>query len=336
MVITDESGKKKRIPVLLNIGNYALPEENPLITCGWQWMGSQHYADVFHDYGINATHCYSDFDFAHNAGFRFYIFTFQHSWNNLPIEKADDKAVSEEIAQFKAVVAKYDLKPDQWALYITDEPNDPMAKNQVAWCKYIRSNWPEARFMFDPGWGPGPRNEWSTVEGLVKPLLPYATIWMPYHAWLSDDTSPASLNLMKEHAQQVWFYEIMGFSYGRRPSVGREMYRTVPWTAWEYRLQGVSWYSLNAYENPWSDMSSGSEQYGSMYGCIPARSIEALRQGLQEYKRLSELRKLGASDTVLDAYTSRALAAKRVEDIDQAREEMDGLIVKLARRAPRK
>lgn len=335
VVVSDGVGKRVRIPVTLRVGNYELPEENPLITCGWQWMSIQKFADVFHEYGINATHCYSDFEIARKAGFRFYIFTFQHSWNNLLVEKADDAGVDREIAQFKEVIHKYDLKSDQWALYITDEPNDSHTDNQIAWCKYIRSKWPEARFMFNPGWGPGPKNDWSSVEGLVKPLLPYGNIWMPYHAWLSDDSAPESINLMKQHADQVWFYEIMGFSYGRKPSVGRSMYRSIPWTAWKHRLQGVSWYSLNAYENPWSDMSDGQEQYGSMYGCIPARSIEALRQGLQEYKRFSELRKMGHPAAEIDKFADRMLIARRVEDIDIIREDMDALIVTLARKLGR-
>jgi len=133
------------------------------------------------------------------------------------------------------------------------------------------------RFVFNPGWGPGPTNQWCSIQGTVQPLLKYATIWMPYSHWLWDDKAPQSLELMKSHSEQVWFYEIMNFTYTRRPTVGRDMLRTLAWTAWKYRLQGASWYSLNAISRtPYADDAKG-DQYGAVYYTVPARSLEALR-----------------------------------------------------------
>jgi hypothetical protein len=198
----------------------------------------------------------------------------------------------------------------------------------VKWCEYIRQKWPEARFFFDLGWtGSYPHNKQNTVEGTLKPLLPYTSVWLAYSAWFTDDQSSVSIPLLKQHGEQVWFYECLDFKYGRRPSVGRDWYRMAAWTAAKYRLQGLAWYALNAYQlSPWD--SKGAEA-GCIYDTIPARSLEALRQGIQEYKRIYELRRRGVAEAILQGLIERALAARSVRDIDAVRRKMDDLLLSL-------
>ena len=201
----------------------------------------------------------------------------------------------------------------------------------VKWCEYIRHKWPEARFFFDLGWtGSFPHNKQNTVEGTVKPLLPYTSVWLAYSAWLSDDQSSVSIPLMKQHGEQVWFYECLDFKYGRRPSVGRDWYRMAAWTAARNRLQGLAWYALNAYQSsPWD--SKGKEA-GCIYDTIPTRGLEALRQGIQEYKRIHELRRRGVAEATLQRLIERGLNARSVSKIDEVRREMDDMLVAMERR----
>jgi hypothetical protein len=99
------------------------------------------------------------------------------------------------------------------------------------------------------------------------------------------------------------------------------------WTAAKYRLQGLAWYALNAYQlSPWD--SKGAEA-GCIYDTIPARSLEALRQGIQEYKRIYELRRRGVAEAILQGLIERALAARSVRDIDAVRRKMDDLLLSL-------
>jgi hypothetical protein len=324
----EQSVREEHISLLVR--PYALPLENPLITGGWQWMGKQDpkLARVYHEYGINLTHIDEDMEVARKEGFRFFLFVFGPSWYGKAPAEVPEAEVEARIAAVKAMVARLKLKPGEWALYPIDEPNDKSVPNQVAWAKLIRSKWPEARFMYNPGWGPGPRNEWGSVDGTVKPLLDYATVWLPYSAWLWDDVSAQSIPLMKQHAEQVWFYEIAGFTANRQRSVGRGPLRTLGWMAWRYGLQGASFYSANAYTvNAWSDCSA-AEEYGCFYNEIPARSAEALREGIQEYKRLAELKRLGVAQARLDEFADRALRARSVQALERVRWEMDELLLK--------
>jgi hypothetical protein len=265
------------IPLQLTVRPYALPEDNPLLV----WLPSAPTkadgARLLLEYGINICHGdagdqdMKDMETSRAAGFKFFLFVFGPSWKGAGPEEADPStalraglaAADRRIAQIRAFVEKCRLQPHQWGFYLIDEPGDQHVPNLVKWCEYIRQKWPEARFFFDVGWsGSFPHNEWNTVEGTVKPLLPYTSVWLAYSAWFTDDQSSVSIPLMKQHGEQVWFYECLDFRYGRRPSVGRDWYRTAAWTAARYRLQGLAWYALNAYQSsPWD--SKGTEA-----GCI--------------------------------------------------------------------
>lgn len=334
-ITVEGGGRTVAIPLRLTVRPYAIPVENPLIVWGTQHLPSaptrEDGARLLLDYGINC--CHGDageqdvkaMEIALAAGFRFALFVFGPSWHGGSPEEADLAAADRRIAQVKAFVERNHLKPNQWGFYLMDEPTDRSAPNLVKWCEYIRKQWPEARFWFDLGWGPGPRNEWSTVDGTVKPLLPYTSVWLAYTCWLSDDVSLVSIPLMKRNADGVWFYECLDRRYSWRPTVGRDWYRTAPWTAAKYKLQGLAWWNLNEYQqSPWD--SKGAEA-GLIYDNIPSRGLEALRQGFQEYKRVYELRRHGVDEAKINDFIDRAMNAKQVGDIDEVRKEMDDMLV---------
>jgi len=310
------------------VGAYALPVENPLRTWGWQY--GRDWLDDYLEYGINVVHIDDDMPRAREVGYRFFVFRFNPAWKLIDPADYDLAEATARLEQVQRMIGEMNLGPDEWALYMKDEPNDTSAPNQLKWSEWIHERWPEARLLFNPGWGPGPTNEWASVEGTVEPLAPHAAVWLPYSHWLWDGVSERSLPLMRESADEVWFYEIMGSSYARRPTVGRGMLRSLGWVAWRYRLQGACWYSLNAYQvNMWGD-NSRAEEYACTYGAVPGRGLEAVRQGLQEYRRLHEMRRLGVRAAETDAFVARLFAAGSVQELDTIRREMDARLLAAA------
>jgi len=326
---TGEDGTVRELPVRVTVGAHALPVENPLRTWGWQY--GREWLDDYLEYGVNVVHIDDDMPRAREAGYRFFVFRFNPAWKMIDPADYDLAEATARLEQVQRMIGEMDLGPDGWALYMKDEPTDGSAPNQLRWSEWIHERWPEARLLFNPGWGPGPTNEWGSVEGTVEPLAPHAAIWLPYSHWLWDGVSDRSLPLMEQSADEVWFYEIMGSSHARRPTVGRGLHRSLGWVAWRYRLQGACWYSLNAYQvNMWGD-NSAAEEYACAYGPIPGRGLEALRQGLQEYRRLHEMARLGVRAAETDDFAARLFAARSVQELDTIRREMDARLLAAAR-----
>lgn len=73
-----------------------------------------------------------------------------------------------------------------------------------------------------------------------------------------------------------------------------------------------------------------------MYHTIPSRGLEAVREGIQEYKRLHELKRLGVDERLLDGFADRVLdpgrafQAKSITVLDDVRQEMDELLLEHA------
>ena len=112
------------------------------------------------------------------------------------------------------------------------------------------------------------------------------------------------------------------------------MLRIGPWRAWKLRLEGLGIYSANAWQgDPWDHLDAQGPNYSFVYpGNIGTRGYEALRQGIQEYKRLHRPREPGCEDAALDAWVSLvASGVDRVEVIDAVREAMDRKLVELSR-----
>jgi len=331
---SDGHSTTREVPLRVQVDGYQLPLENPLYVLGWQY--GHDWVDDYYDYGINVVYVLEDMAVAREVGYKFFAISFKPAWKiSDPAELAETEGLQEDaeqrLATIQQLVRDLELRPHEWAIYMKDEPTDKSAPGQVKWCEWILQRWADARFLFNPAWGPGgsATNECS-IEGTIKPLAPYADVWLPYSHWLWDATAPRSLELMRESADSVWFYEIMGSSYARRPTVGRSMLRSLAWTAWRYHLQGACWYSLNAYvKNMWSD-NSDTEEYACTYGAIPGRGLEAVRQGIQEYKRLYEMRRLGVPEAETDAFCRRLFDADSVIELTRIRRQMDRRLLQAA------
>ncbi|MCX6377547.1 MAG: hypothetical protein NTU88_16185, partial [Armatimonadetes bacterium] len=105
----------------------------------------------------------------------------------------------------------------------------------------------------------------------------------------------------------IWYYSIE-YRHSRLSKGGRWM----PWLAWKYHLQGWSFYSLDNFGgthedgtpvNPWTENSCSRIYPGN----TPSLWLEALRQGVQDYKRLWLLEQKGVSRKELDRMTDPVL-----------------------------
>jgi len=325
-----DGGTQRAVYADVTVGDYALPEDNPLIGYGWQWTTGEPekraWLRWFKDYGINCTHI--DFDAARQEGYRFFLYTFNPSWGGEAVTDVPEAEVAEALQRIRDSVTKLALKPEEWAIELVDEPNDSCAAKFVEWAKRLRELWPEARFWWNPCWGPGPTNTWATTPGTFEPLAVVADVWCPYSHHLWDPQDP--LSVMRRTGKPIWFYEILGMSYSRQPHAGRSMLRLGPWLCWKHRLQGFGFYALDEYSDtdPWGDQTA-KYTYAIVYPPIIAgRGLEALRQGFQEYKRLAALRELGCPEGRLDEWVTRAMGAHTAEEFDVIRAEMDDEIMR--------
>jgi len=322
--IGGDDGATRSIPVRLQVRPIVLAERNPLRTIGWQWIPEMPTkvdgARFLLDYGINVS--WADDEPCREAGWDYFLYPFEPAWSGKLPEEFGDEAARAALDRLRDRIARLGLAEHQWALCLRDEPNDAEAPRQAAWCQWLQERWPEAAIWCNVPWGPGPRNEWVSVDGLIRTLQPYVDIWCPYSCNLWDDQSSEMMPALRERSREVWYYEIMDTQYARRPDVGRGLHRAMGWMAWRYRLQGCGWYSLNAYSQwPWAE-DVGGKEYSAMYYTMPTRALEAVRQGLVEYKRLLALRDLGAPKEVTDGFCDRLFAAGTPEEVDAVRADV--------------
>ena len=132
------------------------------------------------------------------------------------------------------------------------------------------------------------------MENLILPLQNYVNVWCPYIEYLR---MPEFMRGLKQTQRPIWFYTIE-YSHQKPRTGGRQL----PWLAWRLHLDGWAFYALREYgkDNPWKD-----NVCARMYpGKTMSLWMEALRQGVQDYKRLWYLKNVGMSD---DEITSNIL-----------------------------
>jgi hypothetical protein len=291
----------------------------------------------FVDHGINAA--WRDHEMAWKNGAGFLLFQFDASFGRKPIDDEQIKKVKQQLDEIWALVDRLKVPRDQWAINPADEPSDKTADIDLEYAKLIKSIRPDTPLWYDPAWGKlaDSNQNWTTVNGTLKPLAPVASALCPYCWHLWDDTG--AIEFMRQTGKPIWSYEILPSSADRHPTVGKEALRKMPWMAWKYRLKGVGYYSANATSNDaWDDLAPGVDGYANYSftypganGIMSSRGFEAVRQGFQEYKRLYVLRKLGADLKTLDAWAEAGCSATSVESYDKLRSEMDKKLVELSK-----
>lgn len=295
----DAAGGRIQMPFRVRVGPVDLPEDNPIVGFAWTPpMGNQDMLRTIHEYGINASGGYGDWELCRELGYRYFKFRFPGSPSGPPEEVTDDW-IKEKLRPIREKVAELRLQAAEWGLEIFDEPTDTTAAAYVAWMKRLRQVWPAVQFWANPAYVP-PQHP-STPKGLVEPMKPFVTTWCPYF----ESLSPGFLKALKETGQPVWYYWITRI-YDRPATGGRR----TPWLAWKLDLDGWAFFALSDTSgagDPWQD-----NLYAHSY---PENTVtlwmEGLRQGVQDYKRLWLLRKQGRSREQLAPLVDRMLPSGR-------------------------
>jgi hypothetical protein len=195
----------------------------------------------------------------------------------------------------------------------------------VAWGVRLRRLWPEVQFWTNLGFANQGRNV-ATVANSITPMKPYVDFWCPYIKYL-EPSSADVLKAIRATGKPIWYY-IVTFRHGPPPDGGWWM----PWLAWKYHLQGWAFYSLDAYgkdSNPWRDNICARSYPGN----TPSLWLEALRQGVQDYKRLWLLERRGVPRKRLDQLAERVVSfpdhntvAARLDQCEFVRRELDRML----------
>ena len=331
IAVTDGSGTRSVMPVEVKVLPVKLPADNPII--GYSYTSFRERRDLALmalDYGINACGYYDNWDMCRQLGFKFYKFAipFVNSKGaNMDID--DEQVVKEGIEPIKEIIARLKLKPAQWGIEIFDEPFDEIAWAYVAWGVRLRRLWPEAQFWTNIGYANAGRNVGS-VANTVDPMKPYVNFWCPYIKYL-EPSSADVLKAIRATGKPIWYY-IVTFRHGRPPDGGWWM----PWLAWKEHLQGWSFYSLDNY-GAGADAWRSNSCARSYPGNTPSLWLEALRQGVQDYKRLWLLERHGVARKKLDQMADSVVLfpdhntiAARLDRCASARKELDRMLLELA------
>jgi hypothetical protein len=330
-----DAGLRRVVPLVVTVLHAELPVESPLYGIAWNWANTERLQKDFAEHGINVA--WRDHESAWKNGARFLLFQFSASFHGKPIDDRKRAEVRQELATVWALVTKLQVPADQWAINLADEPSDNSADIIRQYGDLVKSLEPRTPIWLNPAWvkKPGSDRNVTTTAGTLQRIAPITDIWCPYAAHLWDGSG--ALEFMKSTQKPLWFYEIWG-NASRRPAVGREALRTGPWMAWKYGLQGFGIFSANDWSvDPWVGKVGSQLNYSFTYpsstGFMSSRGMEALRQGVQEYKRLYVLSQRGVGRADLDAFAGAVLRAERAEAIDAVRQDLDALLVKLTAEA---
>ncbi len=332
LIFRDDFGHRSEIPINISVLDAELPIDSPLYYIAWQWWGKKMIPD-FIEHGINVA--WVNYEQAWKAGAKFLLFCHHHP-AKLPDEK-EKKKYLEWTAKRVKLIKKLGVPRSQWAFNPFDEPTDKTAKITLEYAKLIKKHFPQAPIWYDPPWVKQNGKNTTTIDGTLKVLNPVTDIWCPYtwHLW----DSSGAFKYLQSTGKPIWAYDIWGLA-SRRPAVGRQILRTGPWLAWKYRLKGFGIFAANDWHvDVWKGQVGKRLNYSFTYPQGPdgrpisSRGYEAIRQGIQEYKRLYMLKKLGADvkmlDMLVDVAISRDGVGKSVETFDSVRQQLDRMLVKL-------
>ena len=331
IVVSDAGAARSVMPIEVKVLPVKLPVNNPII--GYSYTSFRERRDLALmalDYGINACGYYDNWDMCRELGFRFYKFAipFVNSQGKF-MDAEDQEVIKEGIEPIREIIARLKLKPEEWGIEIFDEPFDDLAWAYVAWGVRLRRLWPEAQLWSNIGYS-GTHHNVATVKDTVDPMKPYVNFWCPYIKYL-EPSSADVFNAIRATRRPVWYYSIE-YRHSRQSKGGRWM----PWLAWKYHLQGWSFYSLDNCGTG-ADAWKGNSCARSYPGPTPSLWLEALRQGVQDYKRLWLLEQKGVSRNKLDQMADPVLDFQNHVSISMdfdkcasARRELDRMLLGMA------
>lgn len=122
----------------------------------------------------------------------------------------------------------------------------------------------------------------------VEAIAPYVDVWCPHADHLAQ--YPDSLAFMRETGKPIWTYLCGSGKY-----IAPETNRALPWRAWQYGLDGCTFWTYKGWVgDPWNDFDGSRPDWNKIYpgseGPISSRRWEAWRDGLEDWAYLYLLR----------------------------------------------
>jgi len=199
--------------------------------------------------------------------------------------------LKEAYARFAKGMTERGFSPDQWGVYVMDEPGltgYSSIREAIHIAKEIKMVAPEVQCFIDPAGMVSPESM-KGFEGLIDIYSPQID--------LLKNPDGRLLNYFQSLNKRLWFYEA--------PSPARTFhplghYRIQPWLAFDYGLTGSGYwcYHYNQKTNLWRlktayppPTASYTVVYNDGQNVIPSRRWEASRDGIEEYHLLMMLKR---------------------------------------------
>ena len=202
-------------------------------------------------------------------------------------------------------LASYGIGLDQFALYPIDEPGGSgwKAVNQVVkFGEVVHGVNPEVMIYQDGG------GELPMFEAMSK----YVNVWSPTIDWVADK-SP-EMNIMRTKKKFLWSYNC---SYASSRPVGPNIkninliyeFRTAALLALRNEVNGIGFWCYNSTPgNPWSRITlEYNLVYPGMTKSITSRRWEAVREGIEDFRIVTALKKYLNTETNPDAASCKKI-----------------------------
>lgn len=168
---------------------------------------------------------------------------------------------------------------DRWVWYPKDEPSTDK------YAKLVR-NFADTIHEADPKMAVYANPFSRTTAEQIRMMGEAIDVWCPNLSGLK----PEDLAYMKQHGKRVWSYLVLS-----RLSNPYGAYRLPLWRAYDMGLTGFGHWAYDSVDGGvWDDSDGRVSDYATCYegpdGPIPSVRLEALREGIEDYKCLSMLR----------------------------------------------
>lgn len=233
---------------------------------------------------------------------------------SLPDDAASRRRLAAWVDVLKDVAREAGYGPDDWALYLVDEPRGEDLGRLATLITRLRAIDPALRFYANPSLGRGERVTALPALWKLKGLVDY---WQP-RAGPSFDAVATVLGAADR--ERLWMYD-----NPQEParSTLPACYRALGSRAFDTGARGVGFWSFSATNDSsaWSDFDGRQPDWAVVYeaktGFVSSRRWEAFQQGLADFAVLAYCARSGPGDAAIrgqcTAYRTALDAALRAD-----------------------
>jgi hypothetical protein len=194
-----------------------------------------------------------------------------------------EKAFAEYLPQWVRHLAEKGYPYERWAFYPVDEPGlmgGRLIDDLEYFARLFKRIDPKIQVYTDPFKG-------MTVADMRR-VIDVVDIHQLSFMSVLTEPSLERVNYMKTTGKTLWTYEAGG---GVKDMVGVEYYWKIIWTAWEFGLTGVGYWSyctrgIDLWQGPNPNNNDWELVYGGATAPVPSVRVQAIRIGLEDFARL--------------------------------------------------